>query len=406
MSRYAIPARHTLIHVSVLAALAGGMNVIWYNVSGQSVDPLEGSTAARIVTGSFLLLGIVTEVRYLPQTVGSLSRLTNLVVPFIAVALLSTVWSVAPGVTLRRAGALALTGVYAVTLAQRYHPTAVVRLLILSLGVVVCSSVVVELFFPSVLPAPYQYPDAWSGIILNKNPFGSVCALSALASVPLLFSERGWRRWAAFALLGLSIVALIKARAFAALLAFFVSLSAMLVLATWMRSKTLGVVTLLEVGLLSSAVMLWILSNLESSLQFVGRDITLTGRIPLWTSLSVYILDRWLLGYGYGGFWHGHENAFVILSKAGWLPVQAHNVYIEFLLGLGVVGTLLWLFLLATALLRTATVTIKQGYRYGLVPVTWIVFISIYGLMDSGILSYSSIGLMIIIWSYIWPQHF
>jgi O-antigen ligase len=71
----------------------------------------------------------------------------------------------------------------------------------------------------------------------------------------------------------------------------------------------------------------------------LGRDVTLTGRIPLWGELLAFDINP-LIGKGYMSFWMGDVLDF-FAAKYHWQPHQAHNGYLEMYLNLGVTGLFL-----------------------------------------------------------------
>ncbi len=78
-------------------------------------------------------------------------------------------------------------------------------------------------------------------------------------------------------------------------------------------------------------------------LEFLGKDATLTGRVPLWHLVDPEIVHRPLLGYGYGVFWsEANPVAWRIWEVSGWQAPHAHNGYRDLLLGVGSVGLVLF----------------------------------------------------------------
>ena len=71
----------------------------------------------------------------------------------------------------------------------------------------------------------------------------------------------------------------------------------------------------------------------------LDRDVTLTGRIPLWAELIDFDINP-LIGKGYMSFWMG-EVLEILGAKYWWQPHQAHNGYLEIYLNLGLIGVLL-----------------------------------------------------------------
>lgn len=77
------------------------------------------------------------------------------------------------------------------------------------------------------------------------------------------------------------------------------------------------------------------------------RNLTLTGRVPLWELLlSQHVADRPWLGYGLGAFWPNHD------VDVSWDPPHGHNSFVDITLELGVVASLGLIILLVWLLLR------------------------------------------------------
>nr|WP_242529449.1 O-antigen ligase family protein [Priestia flexa] len=74
----------------------------------------------------------------------------------------------------------------------------------------------------------------------------------------------------------------------------------------------------------------------------LGRDGSLTGRAPMWKSILMLIKEQLFLGYGYETFWiYNLDLRRYVVNNAG----GAHNGILELLLGLGLIGTVWFLFL-------------------------------------------------------------
>ena len=86
-------------------------------------------------------------------------------------------------------------------------------------------------------------------------------------------------------------------------------------------------------------------------LEAIGKDATLTGRVPLWHLADEQISRRLMLGYGFSAFWSpANGQAWLIWEKVGWEAPHAHNGYRDILLGLGMIGLVLLAFVIARAL--------------------------------------------------------
>jgi O-antigen ligase len=128
----------------------------------------------------------------------------------------------------------------------------------------------------------------------------------------------------------------------------------------WFRSP--------EMRLMHNAALAAVLLTVVFSLLFwpdeilltLGRDPTLTGRIPLWEELFGSIAAQPFLGFGYSGFWNADSRRVQYLWQViTWNAPNAHNGYIDLILQLGIVGLLLYLYVF-WSILKQAVEHLRQ----------------------------------------------
>ena len=100
-----------------------------------------------------------------------------------------------------------------------------------------------------------------------------------------------------------------------------------------------------------------VLPMLEPLLNAIGKDATLTGRVPLWQQLLDVIRETHpIIGYGYGHFWYDQEA--LDLTHVGFsknnlfmsgLTTGAHNSIIELWVNTGLIGLLSYFAMLIAA---------------------------------------------------------
>jgi len=90
-------------------------------------------------------------------------------------------------------------------------------------------------------------------------------------------------------------------------------------------------------------------------LEAIGKDATLTGRVPLWELVDQRIADRPLLGFGYQAFWtEANPDAWAIWSTIKWLAPHAHNGFRDIILSFGISGMIPFVLVLARAVRQGA----------------------------------------------------
>ncbi|WPD20236.1 O-antigen ligase family protein [Thermaerobacter composti] len=205
------------------------------------------------------------------------------------------------------------------------------------------------------------HPGAWRGVFTHKNTLGRLSVLALIVYWTLFRQER--RHRVVWALLGLAgTVTLIGSRS-ATSLAMALLLPpcwiAIQIMTRLQRAYRLAIAPFMVALILVLSIMLP--SQLESILGFFGRDLTLTGRIPLWRTLIPIALERPLLGYGYGAFWLGERSPLAAVWARSWNPPHAHNGYLDLWLELGLVGAVLSVLLLVLTVFRSAAWVFREN---------------------------------------------
>jgi O-antigen ligase len=106
---------------------------------------------------------------------------------------------------------------------------------------------------------------------------------------------------------------------------------------------------------------------------------TLSGRAFIWPEVLSFANQRFWLGYGYESFWTSGRIE-TISDELGWGLREAHNGYLEILLGIGLVGVALSLAVAATGLMAS----IRSWRRTGDAAYTFPIGLIVFGLLNAG----------------------
>ncbi len=271
-------------------------------------------------------------------------------------ALASTAWSVEPGVTLRRAVAFTAYALLAVVMGVRWSGRELVeRLLWLALVLLGLA-----LLFRLALPGLAVMADgAWRGAFAHKNVLGQ------MASFAVLILLVGWRhrlvgRALLLPALALALLFLVLSRSATALVVTLAAGGGYLLLGRDGPAPLAkaAIFAFASAGL--SLAALWLLLEPEQAVALLGRDLTLTGRLPLWDLVLARIAERPWLGHGYQALFTVPSFADYVLVTLGWNAPNAHSGYLEVALGLGWIGLGLTLLLLAQAGLRALSALARR----------------------------------------------
>ncbi|WP_375686959.1 O-antigen ligase family protein [Pseudooceanicola sp. LIPI14-2-Ac024] len=321
---------------------------------------------------------------------------------FYLLPLLSVMWSISPALSLRRAVALLLSLLFAYAIAIRTTPTQLLRIFTIMIGILMGLSLLLMGAAPHVAFMPDE--GSLRGVFTHKNSLGWISALGVVVSgLALYIRVEGFRRIGIVALL-LSLACLVLSQSVTSLFSVFIAATfigfyELLKSRNGLSRFMFGLISI-ELGIL---LMIGLSSYLPLLLEALGKDPTLTGRVPLWGLVDDRIAMRPLLGHGYQAFWtEANPGAWEIWGAIQWRAPHAHNGYRDLLLSVGVVG-----FAVMAAILVP---TIRDGVRLHcqandmnwLFPNVIVAQILVINLTESNLLGQTDIQWTLVTVSLIW----
>lgn len=294
----------------------------------------------------------------------------------------STFWSADPGLTLRRSTTFVAVTLYGSYLVMRFSLDQILRLL----AVMAMFSLLLNLVF--VLALPRYGVDAggnWQGVFFQKNSLGYV---STLLVPVLLLAGRAYAplRWIFYAGAVGHCVLLFGSKSKTMLMATVVTTGLMVVYQAFRGRKTLrGAVLLSMVGSSTFAVA-FATANIALLARWLNKDITLTGRVPLWENLIPIALQKPFLGHGYGATFNGffspiHE----VWIQNRWNPSHAHNALLQIWLEIGIFGVLLYLTIFFRSIRNAVRVVAIVPGPVGLWPLTFLTTVLMMSITETGV---------------------
>ncbi len=272
-------------------------------------------------------------------------------------AFASVFWSVNFSVSFRRGVAMLGTALFGVYLVTRYSMRDQMQLLVWSLAIAALLSLAAAIVTPSLgITSGTANTGSWRGIFTQKNTLGRMMGLSAILSFAIAITERRYRYWLLF---GLSIGLVVMARSVTPLLSALITLP-LIPLYSFIRHRwppmmiIPAVIVMIFLGMTIVAI---ITANLDFFFGLLGKDLTLTGRTKLWSTVwgigNETNFHRWF-GYGYSGFWLGADGESARVWRViTWKPKHAHNGFLDIWLDLGFVGLVLFGITLLLAVIRS-----------------------------------------------------
>jgi exopolysaccharide production protein ExoQ len=305
----------------------------------------EGKPGDKITQGMNLLM-IVTSLILFRQAfrrkrIGAGGILALAVVGFL---FLSAVWSVDPETTIRRGVVYLFVIIGAIGVVGSLDRDEVLDLLAMTCGLCAAASIVLLAISPNYVLMPDH--STLRGIFAHKNVLGQVMAVGALATLHGVRAGGRRRRLPKFFLLTLFVIVAFLSKSSTGMLTIFAFCAVSGLVALFRRGGTASILGVFAIMFLVLAAGIVALSP-DSVLELLGKDPTLTGRLDLWPYVLNAVQQRPILGWGYSAFWLlTNPAAEEIKIALGWSVPEAHNGLLEMLLGIGIVGTALFIFLL------------------------------------------------------------
>ncbi|HVW57552.1 MAG TPA: O-antigen ligase family protein [Rhizobiaceae bacterium] len=272
----------------------------------------------------------------------------------LAVPFISVLWSVSPSTTLRRAIGLLFSLLLAYALAIRFTPRQLLLLVLAAIGTCGILSLALLCLSPGLARMPGE--DAVRGIFVHKNSLGWYAGILVMVATAAVIDRVLGMRRIAFVSLIVGLICLVGSGSMTATIAAVAAGVLFWFYSTLPKShgisRTVFVLVFVEIIVL----LLFALEEfLVPVLEALGKDATLTGRVPLWRLVDQEIARHLLLGFGYQAFWtEANPEAWAIWSQIHWMAPHAHNGFRDTLLSFGIVGTSLFAFVLIRALYQGA----------------------------------------------------
>jgi exopolysaccharide production protein ExoQ len=280
-----------------------------------------------------------------------------LITSLLVLTFASVLWSGVPEFSLRRAVTLLITTIFALYFGTRYDIDAQIRLLGIALAISVVLSLVFIVVFPRYGIESGPNAGAWRGVFIQKNTYGRYMVIAAITLFCL--PARGMTRLAKLLLIVTSVFLLAGSLSAGSYVMLIVAV-ALVILYRVLRLPRRNLIPagiLMGVVVIACAVLIFL--NADTIFELLGRNSSLTGRVPLWQFLLYKGQQHQLFGYGYVGFWSTQSR--LVWAQIGWTPLKAHNGYLDLWLELGLVG--LTLFLLNTAIVLNRSLAFAASGR-------------------------------------------
>jgi len=304
---------------------------------------------------------------------------------FVFLAAVSSFWSLVFEITLYKVFVLLATTFLAIYVGRLLGLRGLLNALAWFLGAVSVACLAFVIFLPKIgiMSDPF-YQGAWEGIFWHRNYMGCFLALTIAV---FLLKLLNWKRLslkskvANSLIILLALYLLVKSKSATAIISAAVLITFCLIVAAWLKwGHHLKLVHYIIIVSVLAVVVLLVLTNINFVFGLLGRNTSLTGRVPLWNYLIQNVISkRPILGYGYGAIWNleGFRNQLSISQNWGVQVLIGDNGLIDIGLHLGLIGIVLIIGLILAGFVRGIKYLIREKTLVSVLPVALLVFVAV-----------------------------
>ena len=305
--------------------------------TGDSAGNITAAASGNVInqmSGIVLMLIAVLLLLHSPRT--NFKRMLISGFPLFMImtfVILSIFWAEVPSITFRRVIAFSCMIVYASVLAQIFTTASLLDIIFK----VIVFAVFIGLLYSLLTGNPIvfglsQREYAFKSIFFDKNEAARVYAYGLV----LAFGLEKYKLKSGLVGIVLLLFALAASQSASAIIMAFAG-CVIVMLFKWLKHnsahRNFNILLLIFAASVFSYFVLTMLY--DYILVLLGRDPDLTDRAIIWELLSPAIMDKSMLGHGFGSFWLG-PSAAAFIERWGYIG-NAHNGYLEALLHGGAV---------------------------------------------------------------------
>ncbi len=380
------------VTIVLILSMGAGFSLLGAQ-TGDEVDLAAGDPIHQRIWAIVYVVSIVLIARD-PQR-ARLVFTSSAVIPLLAgIVLASTLWSINPPITFRRAVEFLGTTLFAYYLVMRFPLEQLARLLAIAFSIAIVLSFAVGVAKPDIgRMVGGSYDGAWRGICDDKNLLGQAMAMSAFTLLTAMPPRPKPIQALLWCFIGAAALLTILSQSMTSL----VVLALTCVLYASTRVARLSASDLAATSLVAYVIVIALAAviatlGISSVLDTVGRDATFTGREGVWEMALDAIGAKPWLGYGYGAFWAEDRGlAQFIATAEGWSAAHAHNGLLELSLDIGLVGVAIFLVAYLSAFRRAFIYFQRHKDSVSAWPMLFLCYLFSSSITESGIARFNDV---------------
>ena len=318
--------------------------------------------------------------------------------PLLAILLfypfLSMLWSLSPTESFQHGVAVIGPSLLGIYLAERFDLRTIILLLAGAYALIAIFDFAAAISLPTIgRMTEQEWHGAWRGFHGHKTGLGKSAFVGIIFSIYALMLTRKRIQIAVLVILAVQIVLLVQARSTAATLSLGISLAFMLWLFTLKQAYSVPMWLYSGLMLLLASLLIVLLAGegIAPILELLGKNPTMSSRLPLWNEVMVSIAKAPWFGYGFSAFWQSDlPDIPRIHSAVRFEPHYAHNGLLEMLLDGGVILAVLFTAQMVSSIAK-ATKLFSRGNFYTSLPLVFLIIFTLSNFAEASVLAKNSL---------------
>jgi exopolysaccharide production protein ExoQ len=361
-------------------------------------NPLNTALYIIVLVGAGLLLWLRRR-EVIPVLVNS-----KLIWIFVAWACASVAWSLDPDLAVRRLALFFAPLLVALYAAARFDPGTAIKLAGWAYFGTIAVSAAVAVLLPDVgvmkdswealrwanLAEGAKLGGDWSGILGHKNVLGFAALANTQIFVWRWYAEKD-KRWLFGPIILIGIFVAYKTHSATAALLIGLTFGTYIFVHVLRKAGQLRGLIFFAMFVVAAAVLVAALMLPDQFTALVGKDATLTGRVPIWIVVLDHVIpNRPLLGYGFNTYFIPTNPDYLrLVDIVGWPAPHAHNGYLNLAVELGVPGAVLGVLILLRLLVGAVQSLNDERAPWALQMLVFAVSFAILNMVEASLLRIS-----------------
>ncbi|GAB2174718.1 O-antigen ligase family protein [Dongia sp. agr-C8] len=373
---------------------------------GRTTDPNGGPQHNPLNTSLYMivLVGVGLLLWMRRREVMPVLASSKLIWIFMAWATASVAWSLDADLTVRRLILFYAPLLVALYAATRFDPATAIKLSGWAYFWTIVASAAVAVFLPNVgvmkdswealkwanLAEGEKLGGDWSGILGHKNVLGFATLANTQIFAWRWYVERE-KRWLFGPIILFGIFVAYKSHSATSALLIALTLATYLFIHVLRKAQRLRGLIFFTMFVVAAAVLVAALLLPDQFTALVGKDATLTGRVPIWIVVLDHVIpSRPIFGWGFNTYFIPENPDYLrLVGIVGWPAPHAHNGYLNLAVELGIPGAVLGTLILLRLIIGAAQKLSDESAPWVLHMLVFAVTFAILNMVESSLLRIS-----------------